>query len=252
LIFDDVDAVHGNPDGVTDERLLLILTWHCLHRPGIGAHAGDLPFRQPLRCGCTRASMAFVEFGVVLLPQLHMSGMEQHHIALPGLLDVLFGEGLFDVVHGDDVTDRQAFTALERQNIEQDAACEERFDVVDTELLEAVGPTDLVLRQTIVVACLVADQNTNVAETVELRSYLANFATEHLIVIHELLVPKRTTRRATGDGNGEMTLSEERNTGFEVHTQAVDLAGLDQLCRLQDFSRGDPLGRADLIICSPW
>src|SRR5262249_48501661 len=159
--------------------------------------------------------------------------MEQHHIALPGLLNILFGESLFDVIYGDDVTNRQSFTALERQDIEQDAACEERFDVVHAELLEAVRPTDLILRQAVVVACLVANQNTNVAEAVELRSYLANFTTEHLIVIHELLVPKRTTRRATGNGNREMTLSEEWNAGFEVHTQAVDLAGLDQLCRLQ-------------------
>src|SRR5262249_57689520 len=110
------------------------------------------------------------------------------------------GEGLFDVIYGDNVTDGQSFTALERQNIEQDAACEERFDVVDTELLEAIRPTDLILCQAVVVACLVANQNTNVADTVELRSYLADFAADHLIVIHELLVPKWATRRATGDG----------------------------------------------------
>src|SRR4051812_43468519 len=108
--------------------------------------------------------MAFVELGVVLLPQLHMPGMEQHHVALAGFFDILLGESLFDVIYGDDVTDRQSFTTLERQNIEQDAAGEERFDVVDAELLEAVRPTDLLLRQAVVVACLVAKQNANVTE----------------------------------------------------------------------------------------
>ena len=105
---------------------------------------------------------------------------------------------------------------------------------MDAELLEAVPSTNLILRQAIVVACLVADQNTNVAETVELRSHLTDFTTEHLIVIHELWSLNGPPVGPPGMLR-EMTLSEEWNAGFEVHAQAVDLAGLDQLCRLQDF-----------------
>ena len=35
--------------------------------------------------------------------------MEQHHITFARLLDILFGEGLFDVIDRDDVADREPF-----------------------------------------------------------------------------------------------------------------------------------------------
>ena len=50
----------------------------------------------------------------------------------------MFGERLFDVIDRDDMADGQSFPALERQNVEEDTAREEWFDVVHTELLEAM------------------------------------------------------------------------------------------------------------------
>src|SRR5262249_31511418 len=169
---------------MTDEWLLLTLTWHCLNRPRVRADTGNFAFSQPLCRGLTRASVAFVELDVVLLPQLHVPGMEQDHTALAGLFDVLFREGLFDVLDRDDIADGQPFPALQCQNIQQHAAREERFDVVDTELLEAIGATDLLLGQAVIVAYLVPDHDPDMAKPVKLRPYLADFTREHLIVVH--------------------------------------------------------------------
>src|SRR5262249_8379303 len=235
----------------TDEGLLLILPWHRLHSPGVGTHARDLAFRQPLCRRCTRTSVAFVEFDVVLLPQLHMPGTEQHDIALCRLLDVLFGERLFDVIDGDDIANGQPFPALEGQNVEQDAAREERFDVVHTELLETIGAAYLLLRQAIIVAYLVPNHDTDVAEPIKLRPYLADFTAKHLVVVHQLLVTKRTTRGTTRNSDREMALPEERNARLKIHAQAIDLVGLDQLCCLKHLGRSDALRGTNLIVGAP-
>src|SRR5215831_6854967 len=237
---------------MTDEWLLLILPWHRLHGPGVGTNTRDLAFRQPLCRRCTRASVAFVELNVVLLPQLHMPGMKQHDITLSRLLDVLFGERLFDVIDGDDIANGQPFPALEGQDVEQDAAREERFDVVYTELLEAVGAADLLLRQAIIVAYLVPNHDTDVAEPIKLRPDLADFTAKHLVVVHQLLVTKWTTRGTTRNRDREMALPEERNAGLKIHAQAIDLASLDQLCCLKHLGRCDAVRGTDLVVCAPW
>src|SRR5688572_32184054 len=100
--------------------------------------------------------------------------MEQDGVALARILDVLTPERLDDVVDGDDVVDRQPVPApLQREDIEQNPAREERLDVLDAEVLEAVRRADVLLRLAVVVPDLaVARRHPDVAETVELRARL--------------------------------------------------------------------------------
>src|SRR5215831_8487125 len=150
-----------------------------------------------------------------------MPSMEQHHITFARILDILFGEGLFDVIDRDDVADREPFPTFERQNVEQDATREERFNVVYAELLQTVCAADLLLCEAVVVPWLVPDYDSDVAEAVELRSHLADFTIKHLVVEHQLLVTKRATRRAARNRDREMALPKERNAGLKIHAQTV-------------------------------
>jgi hypothetical protein len=141
--------------------------------------------------------------------------------------------------------------SAERQNVEQDATREERFNVVYAELLQTVCAANLLLCEAVVVPWLVPDYDPDVAQAVELRSHLADFTIKHFVVEHELLVTKRTTRRATRNRDREMALPKERNAGLKIHAHTVDLSSLDQLRCLEHLGRSDALGCTDLILCSP-
>src|SRR5262249_30062101 len=72
-----------------------------------------------------------------------------------------------------------------------------------------------------------------------------------LVVIHELLLTEWPARRPAGNGDREVALPEQRDAGLEVHPKAIDLAGFDQLGRLEHLGWRDPLGGSHLILRPP-
>jgi hypothetical protein len=67
------------------------------------------------------------------------TGAEQHHVALLGVAEALSLQRLFVVVQRDGVADLQLVDALERGRIDQNAAREERADVLGAVFLEPPG-----------------------------------------------------------------------------------------------------------------
>src|SRR5712691_9347611 len=99
--------------------------------------------RTARMCGARWTAAATASRGMASGIMSFSLGKTPHPVLKPsprgrGNSDVLFGERLFDVIDRDDMADGQSFPALERQNVEEDTAREERFDVVHTELLEAM------------------------------------------------------------------------------------------------------------------
>src|SRR4030095_15034294 len=249
----DEDAVHRDPDRVTRERDVGVLAGHGLDGPRIAADDRDLPLGEPFAHRRSRSRTALVELGVVLLPQLRVAGAEEHRVALAGLADPLPRERRAHVVHRDHVADRQPLAALRRQDVQQDAAGEERLEVLDAELLQAVGAADLFLRQAVVIADLaVARDHSDVAQAVELRSDLPDLAKEQLIVIVEPVLAERPARRRAREHDvGAEALAEERDALFQHEAELVDLARLDELRRLERLRRRHPVVRAALVLRPP-
>ena len=57
LVLNDVDPMHSDPDDMTRERPILMLTGYRLDRPGIGPHTGDLALGEPARRRLARARL---------------------------------------------------------------------------------------------------------------------------------------------------------------------------------------------------
>src|SRR2546425_959709 len=175
----DEDAVHRDPDGMTGERQVGALARHRLHGPGVAADHADLALDQPAPHRRARPGAALVELRVVLLPELAVAGTEQHGVSLARLPDSLAPQRLLHVVHRDHVADGQALAALDGQDVEQDAAREERLQLLDADLFDSVRRADLFLRVAVVVTDLaVTRHHADVTEAVELRADLADLSDE--------------------------------------------------------------------------
>ena len=210
------------------ERPLLHLAGHGLDRPVVAADAGNLAPGEPFghRLAGTRA--ALVVLCVVFHPQLHVASAEHDRVALAGFVDLLPAERVRDVVHGDDVADRQPFFTLRGRHVKQDAAREKRLAVLDAQLLQAVRAPDLGLREAVVVTDGVTNLGADVAQTVKLRADLTDLATEHLVVVHELLGAERSAGGAARDGDRHVARAEQGHPGLQYPAEAINLAFANQ------------------------
>src|SRR4030095_10107529 len=96
----DVDPVHSDPDDVALERTVRVLARHRLDRPGVGAHDHDALPDEPVGHGLTGAGATLVVLGIVLLPQLAVAGVEEHHVTRARLPRPLLLGGFRYVLHG--------------------------------------------------------------------------------------------------------------------------------------------------------
>src|SRR5512139_1477364 len=102
---------------------------------------------------------------------------------------------------------------------------EDRFQLLDAELLETIGVADLLGGVTVVEphlapVAVLAHLDADVTEAVELRASLADLGGEKFVMIHQLVVAERAAGRATGNAQRERTGAEQR------HALLVDPADL--------------------------
>src|SRR5262245_44595433 len=109
----DIDAVHGDPPLVALEGPLFILSGYRLHWPAIPSYQTDLFVDEPLGHAHTGARGAFVILDVVFHPELAVTGMKEHYIALPRLLDRLARQSRLYVLGCDHIAERQALSPFE-------------------------------------------------------------------------------------------------------------------------------------------
>ena len=135
---------------------------------------------------------------------------------------VLLLQGALEILHRDFVIVAQHLDALEGGDVDQDAAREQRADIVDTELLEAVALGVLVD----LLAIVPAVEMGLVRKAVELRADLAELGDDELFV-RAAHVGELVHERALGM-HVEAPRSEERHAGAEHVREFEHLAGLDQ------------------------
>jgi len=136
-------------------------------------------------------------------------------------------------------------------------AREQRLAMLDAELLEAVSVAEIRNRMAVVETHLGlvaggAHGDTDVAEKVELRSYLPDLGGHELVVINQAVLAERPAGWTAGDAQREDALAEQRHRGFIVVPQLVDLAVLDPLRGLKHFRGRDVVRRAGLVLGAPF
>ena len=80
-------------------------------------------------------------------------------------------------------------------------------DVLDAELLQAVGRAELGPLEAVVEDVLAADPDADVAQAVELRAHLADLAADQLVVVDERFVATGPAGRRAGDRQAEMPVA---------------------------------------------
>ena len=98
--------------------------------------------------------------------------------------------------------------AFHRLDVDQVPAREQRLQLLDAELLQAVGVADLGQREAVVethlgLVAVLAELDADVAEAVELGADLADLGREELVVIDELVLAERAAGRAAGNAQRE-------------------------------------------------
>src|SRR5215470_8311419 len=146
--------------------------------------------------------------------------------------------------------------ALERREIEQVSGRDNRLDVLNAELLEAVGVAHLDLCEAVVeshlVLVLALKCHADVAEAIELRSDLADLTRDELIMVNEVVRSERAAGRPAWDTQREAPLAEHRHARFIEMAHLVELAGFNQSQCVQYFFRRYQICGADLIVLTPF
>ena len=103
----------------------------------------------------------------------------------------------------------------------------------------------------VVEVVVIVHAHADVAETVELRADLADFAAEHLVVRDHPVLADRLRRGRAGNGQAEMPLAGQRHAIFIRAAQRVDLPVRDELLGLEDLFGRHAVGGAALIVSGP-
>ena len=135
--------------------------------------------------------------------------LKKHRVAR---LDVAFLHVLA-LQRGAQVGDRDLLAgvhhaALERPEVEQVAAREQRLQLLDAELLQAVGVADLgrgeaVVEMHLALVAVLAELDADMAEAVELGAGLADLGRQELVVVDQLVLAERAAGRPAGDAQRE-------------------------------------------------
>ena len=157
----------------------------------------------------------------------------------------------FEVSRGDDLAGLHPPDAPGRRDIQQHAAGEEHADVLDAQLLEAVGGAELRAAEAVVEVIVVADADAHVPQAVELGADLADLAAEEIVVIDALILTRRPAGRRSRYRQAEVPLARQRHAMLVDAAERVDLALADQSGGLLDMRGGQPVGRAALIGRAP-
>jgi hypothetical protein len=183
------------------ERQALVGIGYYLNRPGVGACQREIFVRHPMGDFQPDARLTAVEAVVVLYPQLAPAGVEKDRIARldVALLHVLLGERSAEVSQSDLFADihHAAFHCLD---IDKMSAGEQRLQLLDTELLEAIGICHIGHREAVVEDHLaqvsgIAELDADMTEAVELGAGLADFGGEIFVVVDQFVVAERAARR---------------------------------------------------------
>ena len=136
------------------------------------------------------------------------------------------------------------------------AARDQRLDVLDAELQEAVRGGDFLFAEAVVVPHLVAVAvfpalDPDVAEAVKLRAHLSDLPGHELVVVDQPVGPEGTASRTTRNRQREAPRAEQRHPGFVRAAQSVDPAVAHQLDRVAHLLRRDPVRRPCLVARTP-
>ena len=93
-------------------------------------------------------------------------------------------------------------TPARSRHVEQDAAREEDADVLDAELLQAVGRAELGAPEAVVEVIVAIDPHADVPQAVELGADLADLAAEEVVVIDALVLARWARRSASRGSSG--------------------------------------------------
>src|SRR5262249_30259898 len=126
-----------------------------LDRRVVGAEHHRVLGEKKLRGLDADTGIAAPVAGIVLAPQLAPAGPDENGIARLER-DVLFLHRAVDVLRRDLVAVAQYLDALQAGDVEQHAARDQRADVLDAELGEAVAGLDVAGLDAVVVAAVVA------------------------------------------------------------------------------------------------
>ena len=246
-----VDAVAVHQPLVSLERSIRVLAGDGLHRPGIPACHDDLLLDQPLYGGHSRPGVRGAVSLIVHHPQRAVTRVEKDYVAFANL-DALLLQRALDVLDGDDIVDLEPLYAFVRGNVQQQAACEEGADVLDSQLGQPVRASYLRELEAVVKDVLAVDARTDVSQPIELRPDLTDLAAKQLIVIHQMAVPEGAARRQPGYRQTEVAIAEQRHPEFIGPAKLIDHPSFDEAGSFDHLLGGDPVCRAGLIIGAPF
>src|SRR5690606_9780042 len=209
-VLEVVDAAAQQPLMPFD-RARGILAGDRLHREIVRAGQQDSLLREPLDRRDAGAGLACAVRIVVDVPELSPAGMKKDRVAGTDLVDALHLERAFDVLDRDDVRRIETLDAFVARNVEEHAAREQRADVLDAELREAIRRAELRQLEAVVEHIVAVDLGADVAEPVELRADLAELAADELVVEDDGILGARDHGREPGDRQAEMPVAEERH-----------------------------------------
>ncbi len=212
---------------------------------GIGADHRDVALDQPARGVQPDAGLARIEGGVVGDPVSAPAGMQQHHVARAGRLQPLALQRGFEVGGGDLVA-RLHRAAAQGGDVQQNAAGEERLDVLDAQLRRAGAAEDLSRRGAVVEHVRVA-ADADMRQPVELGAHLADLGGDEIVHPDDLVRAQRPARQPARAAQREDPVAEKRHVGGVVAADGDHPAPPDQLCRLECLGRRHQVRRAGHI-----
>ncbi len=210
----DEDAVPGDQHLVNRERQLRVRVRHNLDRPCIRAHQGDLFPDQPFRGADPDAGRTAVESRVVFLPERPPAGVHEHRVARTDvrLAHVLRLERRLQV-GGRDLLALVHPAAPEALDIHQHASGEERVELLDAQLVDAVSVGHLLRGEAVVetlfaLIARLAGLDADMREAVELGPDLTDLGAQKLVVPNDLVVAEGPAGRRARNAHRKSTVAE--------------------------------------------
>src|ERR1700730_14647271 len=229
-----------------------------LHRPGITASQAEIFLDHPVRDLKTHAGLTAVELVVVLAPERTPAGMEEDGVSglEVGLRHILLLQRRAHIGHADLFAGFH-HAPSNRDHVDQVTAGEKRLAVLDAKLLEAIRVAKIRGSMTVVeshlpLVAVGAQLNADVTKAVELSSHLADLGGHELVMVHEPIVTKRASSRATGDAQREYPLPEQRHRGLVVVAKLVDFTFLDPLDGIEHLRGRHVVRGTRLVIGTPF